>query len=56
MYVSPLLDQMQLAHPNRKVESYQIDEGREVYNETHKASEADLEKYLNDIRNSTGEV
>ena len=56
IYICPFLDQMQLAHPNGKVESYQIDEDREVYNETHKTSEADLEKYLNDMRNSTGEV
>ena len=46
---------MLLAHPNGKVESYRVDEGIEIYNETHKTSEADLEKYLNGMRNSTGE-
>lgn len=46
-----LFSQMQMANPMNKVESYRVEGNLSVFNDTYNASESELEKHLEALRN-----
>lgn len=44
---------MHMANPMNKVDSYRVERNLSVYNDTYNASESELEKHLEALRNKT---